>query len=122
MMAGGWLTNHDPNGDWLYGLDIGIHPAYRGRKLAKELYLATHEMARRLRLKGEVTAGMMNGYGAVSDRMPAEVYYQELLEGKRTDPTITAQMKMGFLPLGLIHGYLDDPACGNYGVLLKWEV
>ena len=116
------MTNHDPNGDWLYGLDIGIHPAYRGRKLAKELYLATHEMARRLRLKGEVTAGMMNGYGAVSDRMPAEVYYQELLEGKRTDPTITAQMKMGFLPLGLIPGYLDDPACGNYGVLLKWEV
>src|SRR5260221_3832445 len=27
-IAGGWLSNHDPNGDWLYGLDMGVLPAY----------------------------------------------------------------------------------------------
>lgn len=121
-IAGGWMTNHEPTGDWLYGLDIGVHPDYRGKKLARELYLARHETARMLGLKGQITVGMLNGYGAVSNEISAEQYYRELLEGKRTDPTITPQMKTGFIPLGLIPDYLNDPACGNYGVLLKWEL
>jgi GNAT superfamily N-acetyltransferase len=121
-IAGGWMTNHEPDGDWLYGLDMGVHPDYRGRKLAKELYLARHETARALGLKGQITVGMLNGYGAVSNQISAPAYYEELLAGKRTDPTITPQMKMGFVPLGLIPEYLNDPACGNYGVLIKWEL
>lgn len=121
-IAGGWLTNHDPNGDWLYGLDIGVHPDYRGMGLARELYRARHEVARQLGLKGQVTVGMMNGYGAVSDQMSGETYYQELLAGKRMDPTVSAQMKVGFEPIALIPDYLSDPACGNYGILIKIDI
>ena len=29
----GYLTNHDPNGDTLYGVDIFVHPKYRGLRL-----------------------------------------------------------------------------------------
>ena len=121
-VAGGWLTNHEPNGDWLYGLDMGVHPAYRGKKLAKELYKARHQIAAQLGLKGQLTVGMMNGYGAVSDTISGEKYFEELMQGKRTDPTITPQTKIGFTPIALISNYLNDPACGNYGVLLKWEL
>lgn len=121
-IAGGWLTNHDPDGDWLYGLDIGVHPDYRGKGLARELYRARHEVARQLKLKGQVTVGMMNGYGAVSNQMSGEAYYQELLAGKRTDPTVSAQMKVGFEPIALIPDYLNDPTCGNYGVLIKIDI
>ncbi|MBZ5858819.1 GNAT family N-acetyltransferase [Flavihumibacter profundi] len=121
-IAGGWLTNHDPEGDWLYGLDIGVHPDYRGRGLARILYRARHEIARQLGLKGQITVGMMNGYGAVSDQMSGEQFYQELLAGKRTDPTVSAQMKIGFEPIALIPDYLNDPACGNYGVLIKIDI
>jgi len=121
-VAGGWLTNHEQKGDWLYGLDKGVHPDYRGKKLAKELYFARHEIARQLGLKGQLTVGMMNGYGAVANSMTGEAYFKELLEGKRTDPTLTPQIKIGFEPIALIGNYLNDPACGNYGVLLKWEL
>ena len=31
IIQGGWLTSHEPDGDWLYGADIGVDPAYRGR-------------------------------------------------------------------------------------------
>jgi GNAT superfamily N-acetyltransferase len=121
-IAGGWLTNHNPDGDWLYGLDVGVHPAYRGKGLARHLYRARHEIARELALKGQVTVGMMNGYGAVSNEMSGEQYYKELIEGKRTDPTLTPQMKVGFEPIALIPDYLNDPACGNYGVLIKIDI
>ena len=121
-IAGGWLTNHDPNGDWLYGLDIGVHPDYRGMGLARELYRTRHELATTLGLKGQLTVGMMSGYGEVSDRMTGEDYYAELVAGKRKDPTITAQMKIGFEPIGLIPDYLSDPVCGNYGVLIRLDI
>jgi len=118
-IAGGWMTNHEPKGDWLYGLDIGVHPDYRGQGLARLLYRARHTIARQLGLKGQITVGMMSGYGRVSASVSGAQYYAELVEGKRTDPTITPQMKIGFEPLALIHDYLNDPVCGNYGVLIK---
>ena len=121
-IAGGWLTNHNPDGDWLYGLDVGVHPIYRGKGLARHLYRARHTIARELGLRGQVTVGMINGYGAVSNEMSGEQYYEELLAGKRTDPTLTPQMKVGFVPIALIADYLNDPACGNYGVLIKIDI
>jgi hypothetical protein len=65
---------------------------------------------------------MMNGYGAVAHLMSGEQYYQELLEGLRTDPTISVQMKIGFEPVALMPEHLNDPSCGNYGVLIKLDI
>jgi GNAT superfamily N-acetyltransferase len=121
-IAGGWLSNHDPNGDWLYGLDMGILPAYRGRGLARALYRARQLTARRLGLKGQLTVGLMNGYGAVRDQLSGEQYYAELLQGLRKDPTLSAQMRIGFEPVVLMPEHVNDPSCGNFGVLIKLDI
>jgi predicted N-acetyltransferase YhbS len=121
-IAGGWLSNHNPTGNWLYGLDMGILPAYRGQGLARILYRARHETARLLGLKGQLTVGMMSGYGAVSHEINGETYYQQLLEGKRKDPTLSKQMKIGFEPIALMPEHVNDPVCGNYGVLIKLDI
>ncbi len=119
--AGGWLSNHQPDGEWLYGLDMGIDPAYRGRGGARLLYRARQSLVRELGLRGQLTVGMMNGYGAVSDRLSGEAYYRQWLEGGREDPTLTPQRRIGFEPLALIPRYLHDPGCGNFGVLLRLD-
>jgi GNAT superfamily N-acetyltransferase len=121
VFAGGWLGRHEPAGEWLYGLDLGIHPDHRGRGFARMLYRARQELVRTLGLRGQITVGMMNGYGAVADRLSGDLYYREWLEGVREDPTLTPQRRIGFEPLGLLPGYLHDPACGNYGVLLRLD-
>lgn len=121
-IAGGWLSNHDPGGDWLYGLDMGILPAYRGRGLARSLYRARQTVARTLGLKGQLTVGMMSGYGAVSKDISGQQYYEELRQGLRKDPTLTPQMKIGFVPVALMPEHLNDPVCGNYGVLIKLDI
>ncbi len=121
-IAGGWMSNHRPEGDWLYGLDIGVHPSYRGRGLARILYRARQDIARQLGLKGQITVGMMSGYGAVQNDISGEEYYQELITGKRFDPTITTQLKIGFEPVALIPEYVNDPVCGNYGVLIRMGI
>ena len=121
LFAGGWLDRHEPDGAWLYGLDIGIHPDWRGRGLARLLYRARQQIVRTLGLMGQLTAGMMNGYGAVAGELSGEGYYREWLEGKRQDPTLTPQRRIGFRPLALLPDYLHDPGCGNYGVLLRMD-
>ena len=118
IIQGGWLTSHEPTGDWLYGADISTHPAYRGRGIGRALYAARQELVWRLGLAGQVTAGMLSGYGAAKGTMLVETYYAGVLSGEIRDPTISMQMAIGFEPHGLLPEYLDDPVCDNYAVLL----
>jgi GNAT superfamily N-acetyltransferase len=118
IIQGGWLTSHQPTGAWLYGADVSVHPDHRRRGIARSLYRARHEVVRTRGLRGQVTVGMPSGYGAVKDQIPAQRYYDELVAGTRTDPTISAQRAVGFDLRGLIPDYIDDPVCDNYGVLL----
>jgi len=118
IIQGGWLTSHEPDGDWLYGADIGVHPEYRGRGLAQALYAARQELVWALGLKGQVTAGMLSGYGAVKHQTTAERYYDDLVAGRINDPTLSMQQKVGFEFRGLLKDYLQDPVCDNYSVLI----
>jgi 4-aminobutyrate aminotransferase/(S)-3-amino-2-methylpropionate transaminase len=118
IIEGGWLTSHDPAGNWLYGADIGVHPDYRGRGLATALYAARQELVWRLGLAGQVTGGMLRGYGAVKDTVSAEDYYADVVAGRRNDPTLSAQLRVGFEPRALLKGYLNDPVSDNYSALL----
>ncbi|MFM8788673.1 MAG: GNAT family N-acetyltransferase, partial [Chthoniobacterales bacterium] len=58
------------------------------------------------------------GYGALKDTMKAEDYYGEVIAGKRKDPTVSRQIANGFEVVRLVHGYLEDPVCDDYTVLL----
>jgi len=118
IIQGGWLTSHQPDGEWLYGADVGVRPEYRGRGLATALYAARQETVWRFGLKGQVTAGMMRDYGAVKNRMTAQDYYRGVIEGRLKDSTLSMQLGVGFEPKALLENYLDDPVCDNYSVLL----
>ncbi len=118
VIEGGWLTSHDPVGPWLYGADIGTHPEFRGRGIARALYATRQYVVHELGLEGQLTVGMPSGYGALKHELTAEAYYEQLIAGTRSDPTVSAQLKIGFEPRGLIASYLDDPVCDNYGVIL----
>jgi GNAT superfamily N-acetyltransferase len=118
IIQGGWLTSHEPDGDWLYGADVGVHPDYRGKGLALALYAARQELVWTLGLEGQVTAGMMSGYGAVKHRMSAADYYDGLVAGRINDPTLSMQRRVGFEFRALLKDYLQDPVCDNYSVLI----
>ena len=118
IIQGGWLTSHEPDGSWLYGADVGVHPAYRGRGLATALYAARQEVVWRLGLRGQVTAGMIRDYGAIRERVSARDYYEGVVAGRIRDSTLSMQLGVGFEPRALLANYLSDPASDNYSVLL----
>lgn len=121
LLAGGYMTTHNPKGEWLYGMDIGTHPDYRKKGIARGLYRARQDTVQALGLKGQVAGGMMSGYGAVKDQMSAEDYFAKLQAGDIYDPTVSTQMRVGFQPRLLLPDYLNDPVCDNYGVLIVMD-
>lgn len=112
------LSTHRPDGAWLYGLDIMVHPNFRKMGIARMLYRARQAYCRANGLRGQVTTGMLNGYWPRRAEMPPETYFEKLLAGEIADPTVSAQQRIGWEIVGLVPDYLDDPQCGNYGVLL----
>lgn len=121
IIQGGWLTSHQPMGAWLYGADIGTHPDHRRRGIARALYAARHSTVRRLGLRGQVTVGMLAGFAAVKDRMTIDAYYEAVRSGTMTDPTVSAQRKVGFQMRALVRDYLHDPICDDCGACLVLE-
>jgi GNAT superfamily N-acetyltransferase len=118
-----WITNaHVPDGKWMYGIDMGILPEYRGLGLSKEMYSVRQEICRKLGLKGQVIAGMTIGYGKVKERMTIEEYCYALEIKKFTDPTVTPQMKAGFRWIKPLYNHINDPEAGFACILMYYPV
>jgi len=120
-VGGNWLTRHDPQGDWLYGADIGVHPEFRGFGLSTLLYTARQALVMELGLKGHVAGAMPKGYAPHQRDLYIEQYVARVVKGEMFDPVLSIQLKRGYSVWGIIPDYLDDPSCGNYGVFVVWR-
>ena len=116
-----WLTTHKPDGEWLYGVDIGVLPDYRGYGLGRMLYDSRKQVIRDLNLRGHVAGGLLKGYGAIKHEMSAQEYLDRVTSGDIFDPTLSIQMKCGFNIVGLIDEYLEDSSCDNKAALIVWR-
>jgi len=121
MIAGGYITNHDPQGEWLYGADMSTHPDYRRRGIASKLYDARKALIKRLNLRGMVGGGMVPGYRFHKHEMSLETYAAKVSAGELHDPTLTPQLKNGYVVRGVIYNYLQDALLGNDATLIVWD-
>jgi GNAT superfamily N-acetyltransferase len=114
-----WITKVQiPSGDWMYGIDMGVLPEYRGLGLSREMYKARNEVCKELGLKGQIIAGMTIGYGKVKDQMTIEAYCKALINNKLSDPTITPQRNAGFRWIRPLYNYINDPESGFGSILM----
>jgi GNAT superfamily N-acetyltransferase len=115
----GWLENHEIAGEWLYGADISVHPDYRGYGIAKKLYAARTQLCERLNLRGQIAGGYLPGYAKYSDQMNAHAYCMKVVRGELTDPTLSAQLKMGYRYIAILEDYYhSDDYSGRPGALI----
>lgn len=121
IIGAGYFSNHDPQGEWLYGADMSVHPDYRRRGIAHQLYNVRKTLINDLGLRGMVSAGMLPGYRHYRDQMSSEAYLAEVVAGRINDPTLTPQLHNGFSARGVLHNYLHGGELGNESVLIVWE-
>jgi len=117
----GYIRNHDPEGDTLYGIEIMVHPEFRGLKLARRLYGARIELCRRMNLARSIIGGRIPGYGKYADKMSAREYVEKVTTRGLYDPVLTTQVANGFVLKRLIPDYFpSDSASRGYATFLEW--
>ncbi len=114
----GMLTTHEPDGGWLYGVDVSVDPAYRRLGIGSRLYDARRALVRRLNLRGEIVAGMLPGYERCRSALSVETYVERVAAGALADPTLTWQLRNGFRVERLLRGYIHDPRSDDTATLL----
>ena len=121
IIAGGYYTNHDPGGDWYYGGDISVHPEYRGRGLARQLYDARKGVVKRLNRKGIVAGGLTPTYADYKDSLSYEDYIDKVVAGEIFGSTLSVQLRNGFEVAGILENYIEDEASDNRATLIIWR-
>ena len=115
------LNNHHPDGDWLYGVEMAVHPDYHGYGVGTALYNARFDLVKRLNLRGWYACGVLMGYRHYKDKMTVREYGEKVLTGEIKDPTVTMQMNRGFEAWSVVENYLDEPVAGNAAILIVWK-
>lgn len=119
----GLASNHDPAGDWLYGMEVCVDPDQRGQRIGQRLYVARKRLATRLKLKGIIFGGRMPAYARNARRFATpEAYLEAAMARKVRDPVIGFQRRNGFAPIGVLRNYLPgDTESGDCAAHMIWR-
>ncbi len=119
---GGYITNHDPDGYNLYGIEVMVHPGYRRMKIGQRLYEARKELARQLNLKSIIIGGRIPNYHKYAEELSPREYVKEVSLHKIYDPVLSFQLLNGFTLMRINPNYLpDDKQSNKYATLMEWN-
>ena len=117
----GFIRNHTPEGNTLYGIEVMVDPEFRGMRLARRLYDARKKLAQTKNLMRIVLGGRIPGYHKYKDEMTARQYVDRVMNKDLIDPVLTTQLSNGFVLVRLLKSYLDaDKESQGYATLLEW--
>ena len=113
---------HTKNGDVLYGIDVFIHPEYRGMRLGRRLYESRKELCEQLNLKSIIFGGRIPNYSKHSEELTPKQYIEKVKLKEIHDPVLSFQLSNDFHVKKVIKGYLrGDYASKEFAVLLEWH-
>jgi len=119
----GYISRHNPKGDYLYGLEIGVSREKRGLRLGQRLYNARKRLCEELDLKGIVFGGRMPGLTKNRKKIrDPEAYVQAVLNKEIRDPVMGFQLRNGFEVTGIIKNFLpEDKDSAGYAAHMLWR-
>ena len=117
----GYIRNHDPEGDTLYGIEIMVDPEYQGNGLSRKLYDARKKLAHKYNLRRIVLGGRIPGHANHRDKLTVEEYIDQVASKSLFDPVLSVQLANGFILKRVIDKYLEmDEDSAGYATYLEW--
>ena len=116
----GTFSTHNPLGKTLYGADMCVDPQARRQGIGTLLYEQRKRLVKSKGLKRMLTGGRIPGYDKFSAVMSPKQYVIEVIQGKRKDPTLSFQLRNGFVVLDIVPEYLTDRESQGFATLLEW--
>ena len=121
VTGGGTLSTHDArHGTLLYGAEVMVDPDSRGRGVGKALYRGRRALAQGRRLDGIMAGARIPGYRKHASVLSAEAYVERVVRGEICDPTLSFQLRQGFVALRVVRNYLHDPDSLHHAVVIYW--
>ena len=118
--TGGMIV--DPKGNILYGIEVFIHPGYRGLRLARRMYEYRKELCETLNLKAIMFGGRIPNYHKYADKMRPKEYIERVRQREIYDPVLTFQLSNDFHVRKVMTNYLpNDEESKHYACLLQWD-
>jgi predicted amidohydrolase/GNAT superfamily N-acetyltransferase len=122
IIGNAYGTNHDPNGDVLYGIDVFVHPNYRDMRLGRRLYDARKELCRNLNLRAIIAGGRIPNYADHADKLSPQEYIEAVRRKELYDPILTFQLSNDFKVKRVLRGYIpEDKDSQGYATSLEWS-
>ncbi|MCQ6273945.1 bifunctional GNAT family N-acetyltransferase/carbon-nitrogen hydrolase family protein [Bacillus sp. V3B] len=118
----GYITNHDPDGFNLYGIEVMVDPEYRRMKIGHRLYEVRKELARQLNLRSIIIGGRIPNYHKYKNEMTPREYVSAVEMHSIYDPVLSFQLLEGFIIKRINTRYLpDDKASDAFATLMEWN-
>ncbi|OCS84369.1 carbon-nitrogen hydrolase family protein [Caryophanon tenue] len=118
----GYITNHNPKGTHLYGIEVMVHPDFRHMKVGQRLYEARKELARELNVRSILLGGRIPNYHKYAHEMTPREYVNAVMKHKIYDPVLSFQVMNDFTVKRINTNYLeDDKASLYYATLMEWN-
>ena len=116
------FDTHNPNGNILYGIEVFIHPDYRGLRLGRRMYEYRKELCEKLNLKAIMFGGRIPNYHKYADKMRPKEYIEKVRSREIYDPVLNFQLSNDFHVRRVIRNYLpnDEESC-HCACLLQWD-
>lgn len=116
------FDTHNPQGEVLYGIDVFIHPKYRGLRLGRRLYDARKELCEQLNLKSIIFAGRIPNYIDYKEELSPKQYIEKVKQKELYDPVLSFQISNDFHVKKIMKNYLvGDTSSNEYAVLMEWN-
>jgi len=116
------FNTHNPNGNILYGIEVFIHPDYRGLRLARRMYEYRKELCEKLNLKAIMFGGRIPNYHKYSDELRPKEYIQKVRKKEIFDSVLTFQLSNDFHVRKVMTNYLpNDEESKHFACLLQWD-
>jgi predicted amidohydrolase len=116
------FSTHTASGNVLYGIEVFVHPEYRGLRLGRRLYEARKELCETLNLESIIAGGRIPGYHEFADSLSPRQYIDKVKSKEIYDPTLTFQISNDFHVRKVLKNYLSgDLESKEYATLIEWN-
>jgi predicted amidohydrolase/GNAT superfamily N-acetyltransferase len=120
ITANDTFSTHTNKGDTLYGLDVMVHPEYRGMRLGRRIYNYRKEFCENMNLRRIVIGGRLPNFHKFDD-ITAREYIEQVRKKEIHDPVLNFQLSNDFHVKRVVKNYLpEDEASESYAAILEW--
>lgn len=122
--ADGFITNHNPGGNALYVVSLGVSKKFRGMKIGSKLIERQKQLTKEFNLEFLVLGARIPFFHKYPDLSVEEYVEKRNENGERLEPELRFYERAGLKFIKTMPNYMttwNDKESRNYGAIMVWE-